>query len=296
MEINEESLQQKFNELLDLYRGFVNKPNRSSNDMANFINSAFNCLNVMNKIISLAYTVKSEQQIAAENLAEDTKNLKEGLESAKEVIEQEIKKDDDKKQKRDDFIKDINNILNKSEDISLQEEKKKLLFNISYMEQLAAIDREKKNKILEENPELKEILKNKEELTDEEKQERVDEYDKVLEKYANASEKEIIRDEMLSWKAKPKWAGFKNLMNLGKAIELSDNTLNKDSDAEDLFYYLAKANGIGKAQLEKNLDNIANKCDFSKPLFCTLLRQITVDCKKKISGELLIRELIDFYE
>lgn len=284
MELNEESLKQKFEELFNLYINFINKPTRTKNDCVNYTNTAFNCLNVMNKIISLAYTTESKElkqkKETVKRIASESLELKNSINIAKEQLEELIINNEDIKS----VDQDTNDVESEKEVTKLtDEERKELDSSINKLKEI-------RDQVKEKFGEAKDNG-----LSEEEKQNRVDEYNELMEKYGDADVETIIHDELISWNAKPSWAGFKNLMKLNKAIELSKNTLNSESDAENYYYFIGQACNTTPLQIKKNIDNLAKKCDFSKPLFCDILKKI-VDIGKIVSGELLIRELIAFYE
>ena len=283
MEITSKSLDQKIADLQKLYKDYVETKVKTEDLTINYINSAFNCTNMINKIICLSTKIelsKSDNESTSNNteVEEETNN---------ETVEDTVEKSSGATENDTNEPATVDNHNEAEETLygvkqQIKEEKEKLQNTISYFKNTSN--------------ELKSKYGNSEStISEEDKQARVDEYDRLMEKYANSTEEEIIHDELLSWKAKESWVGFRMLMNLRKAIKLSNNTINKESKAEDLFYYIGQASGKTTKQAMNNLETMVKKCDFNNPLFCGVLKAV-IDKGYKVSAELVVRELIELYE
>ena len=301
MELNEQSLNLKMEELKTLYKSYVSNPSNTKETTVNYINSAFNCINVISKIISLSIklnipnkktiTKKDIENLITKRITSNATQTQQEEDEIEEIMYDELYESVDG-QEDDDSDDNDDNIINRLEDLPKMAEEK-------FATDKQAIEYLNKAKYIHDI--FKDIAKNvnnadksENKLSDEEKQQLVDEFDSLLDKYEDSTEEEIIHDELISWGAKPTWAGFKYLMNLRKAIELSDGTLNKDSEPEELYKYVAEANNVSVKQVKTNIKSLVRKCDFSNPLFCVVLRDI-IKAGMKFSDELVIRELLDFY-
>lgn len=258
-------LEKQFDELNALYVDYISKPDHNDSDKVDFINSAFNKLNVMNKLVTMAANgVSIEDQVSIKQVA--TKEA-EKIASKNAAAMMGGFDEDEEQQKQEDNV-ETERVISETEKLveSLKSQLEATGKQDLTVEQLNAMQQAKEQK--------------------------AQETEDMIEQYANCDVEQIIVEEFLSWRVKPTYAGCRNILKLGEAYEKSGKTINTKSPIEDIQYYLTEVCGISRHQLHKNINLVISKADFSKSKFITILRKIPKD---KITDEIILKEFLEFY-
>jgi hypothetical protein len=305
-------LESEFNELNALYTEYINGEYHDETARAEFLNNAFNKLNLMNKLIALAANgVKVEEQIEIKN-NESTKAASENAAAMMGgfIEESSIESNTTENNITEDNKEDVENGLTvefsantiqspkidavahdtlTNLDVTSEDTKEEIERELTETEKLVNNLTERICKLSDEDNENK----SEDEIAAEKaaKEERAKEAEDFIDSYGDYTLEQLFTEEFESWGIKPTYAGCKNIINLEKACELSNNTLKLSSSLEYIENYLAQANNISEQQLKRNINNIISKADFSKSKFLPVLSKLD---KSVISEEIILKEFLEF--
>jgi hypothetical protein len=273
-------IESQFNELGEIYDSYVSQTTHSDADRVAFINNAYNKINLISKIISMAANgIKIEDQISIpeEPKVEEKPNKVASSDMAALMGGVEPDNESDTQETLDE-----ESVTNEQPAIS-DEVKEETAKFISQTEKL--VNSIKERIVTDQN----DSNKSEEEIAqaDAEKARKAQEAEEFIDSYADCDIEEIFIEEFMSWGVSPTYAGCKNIIKL---IDLCENNheINRNSDIETILYELSNECGITLTQLTKNLKFIISKADFSKSKFIPILSKINV------TVEILLKEFIDF--
>jgi hypothetical protein len=273
-------IESQFNELGEIYDSYVSQTTHSDADRVAFINNAYNKINLISKIISMAANgIKIEDQISIpeEPKVEEKPNKVASSDMAALMGGVEPDNESDTQETLDE-----ESVTNEQPAIS-DEVKEETAKFISQTEKLV-------NSIKERiETDQNDSSKSEEEIAqaDAEKARKAQEAEEFIDSYADCDIEEIFIEEFMSWGISPTYAGCKNIIKLIGLCE-KDHEINRNSDIETILYELSDECGITLTQLTKNLKFIISKADFSKSKFIPILSKINV------TVEILLKEFIDF--
>lgn len=285
-------LENHIKNLETIYKDYRSLKNKSKDDTTKFVNSAYNQINIINKLIAMEAAGSKIDDIIINNNPVEKDAKKEA-----ELKEERIKAAQEEISKRVKILKEKNaEELRKEKEIVAELERKR---SLEREQAKPVVEEEKpKDEKKEETPQVMENnLKAVESQTNNEfeamdvdefiKQANIEEADK----YENYTPEQVVKEEIESWGISNRLAGVRNILRLGSAYKASNKTLNKKSTDEEFYKYMAKVNGITEDRVKKNIDNIVNKADFTKSKFIPIFGKL----KKKITNQILLRELIEFF-
>jgi hypothetical protein len=273
-------IESQFNELGEIYDSYVSQTTHSDADRVAFINNAYNKINLISKIISMAANgIKIEDQISIpeEPKVEEKPNKVASSDMAALMGGVEPDNESDTQETLDE-----ESVTNEQPAIS-DEVKEETAKFISQTEKL--VNSIKERIVTDQN----DSNKSEEEIAqaDAEKARKAQEAEEFIDSYADCDIEEIFIEEFISWGISPTYAGCKNIIKLIDLCE-KDHEINRNSDIETILYELSNECGITLSQLTKNLKFIISKADFSKSKFIPILSKINV------TVEILLKEFIDF--
>lgn len=314
----------KANEVVAIYKSITDATSMDKNAKVKFVNEAYNCMNMMNKLIAIAINDIKVEQKKDDNPTEyeqiDPPMVKD---IRKRVDTKEEKKDDTDNSEDmgnntvsdadihvDDPVPDSDDINVPGKDDQPNNEVPEVATPKNGIKKEEAEAMSKKLDALANATralgeaakvaDLANVLGDEDTRTEEQKEE---DYQKFMDFVAEWEDKEVIElleHEVSCWgdgvrtKKGNYIAGIKDLLAIDKMIDEYE----VDIDDEDLYKKTLTRLGCIQnkkpEQIEKNIQTVINKADFTKSAFLGLIQAAALDGKKP-DVELLIREFIDFY-